>query len=453
MFMAGGIRWGAIGIDLGATSIRVAVAGHEGAEAVFAHRLPAAVHFAPSGVSLGARAEARAVAQPDAVLLGTASLLASPRVRVGARERASDGVLASYLAAATRSTATAVGPLPGRVGFAAREDLRASPAREVVARATERLGLVSLATCTPAVAAAVAFVAERDLGSGTIAVVDAGTSGTDLAIIDVVGESLHVRRAVSLPGAGAHAIDDALAEQLAEDVVPDLAPLCLGDEGMREAMRRACREARRRAARDDVAVIAIPELGAALPDGSVPIWSVTAQTARRVSEPCFSRIVGAAHRLLLDTDTFWTGVDHLVLVGGLCSTPALRARLEDIFACAAARGVDEEASVAKGTALVAAWSQGRSRRQLVWSPARTLRSARVAAPHPEWRRDTTPAPPPPSCDDALELPSLAAPAAAEPPSASPASDDAWRPEPVSELRIVGGRRRTAAIAGRGSNNG
>jgi molecular chaperone DnaK len=249
------------------------------------------------------------------------------------------------------------------LGFAPRAAVISTPAlfelpqNHATVRAGKLAGLDEVLLIQEPIASAIAagWRAEHagtwlvfDLGGGTLDVSLLETRDGRLRVVDHAGDNF----------LGGKDIDRALVDWAVAELGRrgEVTGLDRGDARSRRALARlkaACEEAKIELTRCARAAITVSELaaGGETVDVELPI---TRADLDALVEPVIGRSLAVVRRLLAANARSPEDVARVVLVGGPTLTPAIRARVGDLFGGRIAEGVDAMTVVARGAALYAA---------------------------------------------------------------------------------------------------
>ena len=351
----------AVGIDLGTTNSLAAVVV-DGRPQVFrdaagAALVPSCLHFDPAGgVTVGAEARARALADPTrtvfsvkrlmgrtlAELGAEAALFPQPlterdagdgrtvlRVQVGGREYTPEELSALILGEVRRRAGNptrAVITVPAHFGDAQRQATR---------DAGRIAGLEVLRVVNEPTAAALAYGLDRKQNA-TIVVYDLGGGTFDCSVLRLTDGVFRVLATGGDTALGGDDFDRALMGFVAGRLGLDLAGR---DPGLLQELRDAAERAKMR----------LSEAEAAEVRGQV----VTRAEFEALIAPLVDRTLAKCRTALRDAELTAADIDEVVLVGGSTRVPLVRRRVEEVFGRRPHAELNPDEVVALGAAVQA----------------------------------------------------------------------------------------------------
>lgn len=258
-----------------------------------------------------------------------------------------------------------LGDARDRLGFTPRAAVISTPAlfelpqNHATQRAAELAGLAEVALIQEPVASAIAagWKADADglwlvfdLGGGTLDVSLLETASGWLRVVDHWGDNFLGGKDFDNA-----LVDWALARVRAEHALPDLSRAHAGSRRAVMKLKAACEQAKIDLSRSERAAVSLPEL--CLDADGVPVdvdLEITRAAYEELITPLVERAVGVCRTLLERRKLAPDAVGHVVFVGGPTLTPAVRARVGDLFGGRVAEGLDPMTVVARGAALYAA---------------------------------------------------------------------------------------------------
>jgi molecular chaperone DnaK len=367
---AGARSW-VLGIDLGTNATRVAVVrGRAGPEPVSFGRdgeLPSALAVDAQGrLLLGTGAQTLSAQEPRHAATAAKRWLGSrfePTAATQAPFRMvpdERGEAAAMLRGQRFAIARVCGELLRRARNLAEEQLGAQVTRAVIAvpthfsavqraallRAAAYAGLTVDLLVSDAAAAAVAYAAGRQLPRRRLVVLDLGAGTFDASVLQIEGDQLEVIATGGDGHFGGLDFDDRIAGVLADRLDAKGA----GDawDGQ-QRLRRVAETAK-------IALSNAEETQVSLSSRALPVRL----TRTELDAACGSlveRLAAAAGEMLRAAKLAPRDIDEVLLLGGMTHMPAIRRRLDQLFAKAPILDMTGSPAVATGAALLGASAQ------------------------------------------------------------------------------------------------
>lgn len=296
----------------------------------------------PYGCEPGSDGEAMIVVRPD----GTA----------GETRRVSATEVCGLVLAHVRRTAAEQLGRPLRRAVLTHPVLANAAQREALRRAAERAGLEVVELIPEPLAAALAHGFGRG-ASEIIAVYDFGGS-FQFTVLELSATAYRVLGTATLHDVGGDQLDRALAEAVAETLrrrngldLPAQGPVW-------HKLLQTCERAKRRLSVDEVTLIDLG--GAVAAPGTEPInQQVQREAVERLFRPVLERTRMASLEGLRAAGLLPSGLQAIVLAGGIARLPFVRPEVERIASVAPAGAVQPEDAVVLGAATFAARLAGR----------------------------------------------------------------------------------------------
>lgn len=349
-----------LGVDLGAVSVRAAIAGPNHCSVLplgqSGAATPSAIGFIDGRVLLGDRAHARAATDPDRVALDPIGrLLAGPlrsRDQTFSAETVVGWWLDAILEKARSERDDPVSALAVCVPTSAPDDV----ACWFEAAAAER-GILKTTSHAVTTAAALGTVAVTRSSLGTLAVVDIGATHADVAIVQLGRGFLRIRSRAHRTDSHAFALDRRISEAFVQDVaskdvLTGLHPSVLGLIDQHSARVR-CDLSQATEARLSVPFLA-PILGCA----TLTDWVIDRERLEHFAADLATLVRKTCRAAMDAAEVTPAGIDMVACVGGLGRMPLLRREVTDAFGKAPAGQVNPDTAASLGAAMLGASSIG-----------------------------------------------------------------------------------------------
>jgi molecular chaperone DnaK len=251
------------------------------------------------------------------------------------------------------------------LGFAPRAAVISTPAlfelpqNHATARAGQLAGLQQVALIQEPIASAVAagWKAEAeglwlvfDLGGGTLDVSLLETDAGWLRVVDHWGDNFLGGKDFDNA-----LVDWAIARLRARHALPELSRAQAAGRRAVMTLKAACEQAKIDLSRAERAAVSLPELCTDAHGLPVDVdLDVTRSEYEELIAPLVERTLGVCRTLLERRKLAPDAVGRVVFVGGPTLTPAVRARVAEMFGGRVAEGLDPMTAVARGAALYAA---------------------------------------------------------------------------------------------------
>lgn len=349
-----------VGIDLGAASVRAAVAGRDHCSVVrlaeSSVSIPSAVARVGDRLLLGERAAARASTNPDCVLLNPVEQMRHGKAVLGGKTFAQNEVVGWWL-----------DEICARARQHREEEIAAvavcAPSSALLDVgmwfdfATAEAGIPSSSTHASTSAAAVGAVASARFKSGTMALVDVGASQLEATIVQVDSGVVKLVSRARRANAGAMALD----RKLAEAFVCDVASLetFRGLPGpVLLMLTQACERIRCDLTQVTEAKLSVPFLGPMLGRPDLPDWALDRFRLESLARPVADAVQDVCREAMELADVTADRVSVVAAVGGLSRMPLVRRELRIVFDKGPLGQIDPDAAAVCGAALLGAADLG-----------------------------------------------------------------------------------------------
>ncbi|MBI5534756.1 MAG: Hsp70 family protein [Deltaproteobacteria bacterium] len=397
----------AIGLDLGAATVKVAVATGLQANLLAWPEgpvCPAALSLSSGTVLFGKSALERVGTHWSDTVVEPLSLAGGPGAVLEGRAQSAEQLISWWLeraiALVQRGYPAAEPRLVACVPWEGKQ-----VTHPAMVSAASRSGVQLLTTVQSTTAAALGHASITGQRESTLLVVDVAAHRLEAAIIRMQAGKLSVAaRACEKMGGGS--LDDALAESCLRELFPGLDMRRL-DPTRRALIQLECERVRKLLGEQPRATLRVQLTSGAGPD-SGPAMEVTRRRLEDLTKPLREAIAGAVRRALVEANLKPQELHDVIAVGGVSHMPLVGAAIRDATGRTPA-GTDIDGAAARGAAIIAAklsaTTRSNSQPPLRDShPATTTRDpARPSGPAPS--PSSPPVRPPPSSPPAKPSPS------------------------------------------------